>query len=561
MCTSQQLSAIRGEVMHTVNNEGRAMSPIHPKFQSLWRQLLIGTAPAALLFAIHPAAAETAQTPSSIAQLNSQVQVLQQQMQQLQDQIKAAQSQLSAQQAQQAQQAQVTPPPPAAPPGIGGIQIGGVNLKFGGFAETAGIYRSRNEVADVGSDFNGIPFKNNPRNHESELRFSARQSRISGLVSGDVDKNTHLSAYAEADFLGASDVSNARESNSFLLRMRHFYGTVDNDASGGHFLAGQTWSLLTTNTKGIIPRNEQIPLTIDAQYVTGFNWLRVPQARYAQDFGSGIWAGLSVESPQALVGGNNPGGTTFANNQANPNANNPGDGTGLFSANQNFTTDTYPDIVGKIAFDPGFGHYELKGAARFFTDRFNGSNHTNIGGGIGGAASLPVVPQLLDFQLSGLAGYGIGRYGSAQINDVSFATNGSLKPTPEFEALLGLIAHPMPGTDIYLYGGIEQVDRTATSSGVGFGSSTLNNTTCNTETAVVGSASTVPACPANTHRVAQVTLGFWQDLYKGTFGRVAVGAQGGYLKKFTFSASGGGQTTAPNVDEAIVMTSFRYYPF
>jgi Porin subfamily len=537
------------------------MSLRYSALPSLWRRLMIGVAPAALLVA-NPAAAQTAQAPS-IAQLNSQVQVLQQQMQQLQDQLKAAQSQLNAQQVQQtqqAQQAQVTAPPPA-PPSIGGIQIGGVNLKFGGFAETAGIFRTRNEVADVGSDLNAIPFKNNPRNHESELRFSARQSRISGLVTGDVDKNTHLSAYAEADFLGASDVSNARESNSFLLRMRHFYGTVDNDASGGHFLAGQTWSLLTTNTRGIIPRSEQIPLTIDAQYNTGFNWLRVPQARYVQDFGAGLSAGLSVESPQALVGGNNPGGTTFANNQANPNANNPGDGTGLFSGNQNFTTDTYPDIVGKIAFDPGFGHYELKGAVRFFTDRFNGHNNTNTGGGIGGSASIPVVPQLLDFQLSGLAGYGIGRYGSSQINDVSFATNGSLKPTPEFEALLGLIGHPAPGTDIYLYAGIEQADRTATSSGVGFGASTLNNTTCNAETAVVGSASAVPACPAVTHRVAEVTAGFWQDLYKGGFGRVAVGLQGSYLKKFTFSASGGGQTTAPNVDEGIVMTAFRYYPF
>ncbi|HEV2550454.1 MAG TPA: hypothetical protein VGU20_24285 [Stellaceae bacterium] len=534
------------------------MSSRYSALPTLWRQLLIGAAPAALLIA-NPAAAQTAPAPS-VAQLNTQVQLLQQQMQQLQDQINAAQSQLSAQQAQQTQQAQVTPPPPA-PPSIGGIQIGGVNLKFGGFTEAAGIFRTRNEVADVGSDFNGIPFKNNPRFHESELRGSARQSRISGLVTGDVDKNTHLSAYAEADFLGASDVSNARESNSFLLRMRHFYGAVDNDASGFHFLAGQTWSLLTTNTRGIIPRNEQIPLTIDAQYVTGFNWTRNPQARFVEDFGGGIWAGLSVESPQALVGGNNPGGTTFANNQANPNANNPGDGTGLFSGNQNFTTDTYPDLVAKIAVDPGFGHYELKGLGRIFTDRFNGKNNNTVGGGIGGAASIPVVPQLVDLQLSGLAGYGIGRYGSGQINDVSFNNAGALKATPEVEALVGVIAHPAQGTDIYLYGGYEQVDSTGTPEGAGFGASNLNLTTCNAETALVGSASATPACPAVTHRIAHVTLGFWQDLYKGNFGRIAFGAQGEYLKKFTFHAGGGGQNTAPNVDEAIVMTSFRYYPF
>ncbi len=528
------------------------MSSKFPALPSLWRQLLIGAAPAALLFA-NPVAAQTAQSPS-VAQLNTQVQLLQQQMQQLQDQINAAQSQLGAQQAQQAQQAQVTAPPPAAPAGIGGIQIGGVNLKFGGFTEAAGIFRTRNEVADVGSDFSGIPLKNLPRSHESELRGSARQSRISGLVTGDVDRNTHLSAYAEADFLGASDVSNSRESNSYLLRMRHFYATVDNDASGGHFLAGQTWSLITTNTKGIIPRSEQIPLTIDAQYVTGFNWLRVPQARYVQDFGSGIWAGLSVESPQTLVGGNNPNGTAFANLQTNPNANNAGDGTGLFSGNQTFTTDTYPDLVGKIALDPGFGHYELKGLGRIFTDRFNGTSHNTVGGGIGGAASIPVVPQLVDLQVSGLAGYGIGRYGSGQINDVSFATNGGLRATPEYEALVGLIGHPAVGTDLYLYAGIEGVDRTASPTGVGFGSTLLNNTGCNVE----NSAS---PCQALTHRVEHVTLGFWQDLFKGSFGRIAVGAQGEYLKRFTFPGNAGGSSNAPNIDEAIVMTSFRYYPF
>ena len=61
----------------------------------------------------------------------------------------------------------------------GGIQLGGVTVKLGGFVETAGIYRTRNEVSDVGSDYNqGIPFKISPLAHENETRFSARQSRL-----------------------------------------------------------------------------------------------------------------------------------------------------------------------------------------------------------------------------------------------------------------------------------------------------------------------------------------------------------------------------------------------
>src|SRR5579872_3373395 len=462
--------------------------------------LASGAALGALLAIASPALAQT-----SIDALQQQIQALKAQQakdqaatQQLQDQLKALQG--------QADQVKSAYNPSSGKNGL--IQWGGVNLQLGGFTEAAGIFRSRNEVADVGSDFNNIPFPNNQRNHETELRFSARQSRISGLIYGDIDKETRVSAYLEADFLGASDVSNARESNSFLPRIRHFYTTVDENGWGFHFLAGQEWSLITTNTSGIMPRSEQIPLTIDAQYVPGFNWTRNPQARFVENFNDVLWVGLSVESPQALVGGNNPNGALFAANQANPNANNPGDPTGLLSANQNFTTDTYPDVVAKIALDPGFGHYELKGIARFFTDRFNTTNNTTVGGGGGAAATIPIVPKVLELQLSGLAGYGIGRYGSAQINDVSFNPNGSLVATPEIEVLLGLIATPFNGTQLYAYAGQEHVTSTAQPVGKGlfsgFGSNFDSNAGCNINL----SAAT---CTSTAREIDQVTAGFWQD--------------------------------------------------
>ena len=33
-----------------------------------------------------------------------------------------------------------------------------------------------------------------------------------------------------------------------------------------------------------------------------------------------------------------------------------------------FTADTIPDVIAKVAFDPGWGHYEAFGIARFFND-------------------------------------------------------------------------------------------------------------------------------------------------------------------------------------------------
>ncbi len=90
-----------------------------------------------------------------------------------------------------------------APDGTGNrffdqIIAGGVRVTLGGFIEAATIFRTRNEESDIGSSYNtGIPFENSPGWHQDEFRGSARQSRISLLVQGDVDPETHLTSYIE----------------------------------------------------------------------------------------------------------------------------------------------------------------------------------------------------------------------------------------------------------------------------------------------------------------------------------------------------------------------------
>lgn len=423
----------------------------------------------------------------------------------------------------------------------GGLQIGAINLKLGGFSELATFWRSRNEVADVGSTFGGIPYGNDPRYYENELRFSARQSRIAALASGDMDEYTHLAAYIESDFLGVGTSSNSVESNSYVPRIRHFYGTLDYDPWGIQVLAGQTWSLLTTNTEGIKARSELIPLTIDAQYVVGFNWTRNPQIRIVKSFSPMISAGLSIESPQAAnVAGTTPGGVVInASNSGGP----------LLNSGAQYSNDIMPDIVGKIAFDPGFGHYELKGILRGFTDRASHDNQTTVGGGGGISATVPIIPKTLEVQGSVLAGTGIGRYGAGQLAEATFDQDGSLTPIPEVEVLAGLVAHPRKGTDIYAYGGLEQVSRTV-SGAAGYGLN-VNNSGCAIE-------STSSICQAQTKRLWEVTGGFWHDIYNGEAGRAMIGAEGEYVKKEAFESTNGGAATT---DETIVMASFRYYPF
>ncbi|HVM96180.1 MAG TPA: hypothetical protein VMT89_07310 [Candidatus Acidoferrales bacterium] len=427
----------------------------------------------------------------------------------------------------------------------GGIQYGGVNLKLGGFIEAAGIYRTRNQDADVGSDYNtGIPFNNDPRAHENETRFSARQSRLSLLVTGDVNPDTHLAAYYEMDFLASGTTSNSRESNSYTPRSRHLYATLDKDDWGFHLLAGQNWSLMTTNTKGILPRQEQIPLTIDAQYVEGFNWLRVPQFRLVEDFGNGLWVGASAESPQTVTSGGvvPPTGS---------NVNNPGNPGGLLNSATTYSNEYIPDFIGKVAFEPGFGHYEFKSLLRRFAARTDGTNRGAWGYGFGGAATFAPWPKVIELQLSGLGGYGIGRYGSGQLTDIAFKSDHlHLTAIPEAQGLIGLIGHPWTGNDTYLYGGWEHADRAGAQSTSGYGWVGLDVSGCDIEGG--------KTCQAETRDLRQITAGFWQDVYKGNYGRFVFGLQGGEIWRDAFSGTG---AKTPRTNVGIFMTSIRYYPF
>src|ERR1700722_8446306 len=68
-----------------------------------------------------------------------------------------------------------------------GIQLGPITLTPGGFLEFTGIYRQRNETADIGSSFAGIPFPNNNNYYIREFRETARNSRLSLLAQGPSD--------------------------------------------------------------------------------------------------------------------------------------------------------------------------------------------------------------------------------------------------------------------------------------------------------------------------------------------------------------------------------------
>src|ERR1700690_417736 len=181
------------------------------------------------------------------------------------------------------------------------IRYKGVSITPVGSGAAETVTRQRANEADINPPFNSIPYPGNALAHIGENAFTARQSRL-GLLAESKVGNTKLTGYWEADFLGTGVTSNNRESNSYVLRQRIIYGQAAFQ-SGWTVTGGQQWSLATETRKGITNRQEVLPYTIDSQYQVGFTWERQYGVRVVKDFGGKFALGLSVEGPQATIGG------------------------------------------------------------------------------------------------------------------------------------------------------------------------------------------------------------------------------------------------------------------
>jgi hypothetical protein len=556
----------------------------------------------ALTAALYSASPARAQTSEQINAIQRQIQQLQRELTQMKRALAARDAEVRAAQAQarraqrEAQHAEQQveripvnpfPPPPAPPPGPPGpgaitgfvgqppnapasmagpspafitqtaprpvFRVGGLTVSLGGFAALEGYYRNPEEITSIGSTFSGIPLNNDVRAHQGNFNLTSQQSRLAALVEGEPDPLTTVSGYIEADFLGAAPTANSAESNSYTPRMRQFWGTYDRSDWGLHLLFGQAWSLATLYKVGLIPRQEDVPLTIDAQYNVGFTWKRIPQIRLAEDFfDHTVWLGVSFENPQTTyyIGPNGAGLSGATVTATYP-------GVSQLDPNATYSSNAAPDLVVKAAFDPGYGHYELFGLARLERDNVtvspSSTNKSAWGGGGGGGFIIPLLHDTVQVQGSALAGAGIGTYGSGQLPDATIGPNGQPDPIPELQALLGVIGHPTTSMDLYAYLGTEQESRTAftrAGKGYGYGNLLYLNSGC-------GMVLSPLACTANTSGLVEGTIGEWWRWLTGAWGTMAVGTQYSYVRRNIFPGVGG----APKKDENIFMLSMRYYPF
>ncbi|HXZ25194.1 MAG TPA: hypothetical protein VEI24_03150, partial [Nitrospiria bacterium] len=338
---------------------------------------------------------------------------------------------------------------------------------------------------------------------------------------------------------------------------RNVYLTVDWYTYGLHLLAGQNWSLVTLYAQGLVPRSEYIPQTIDAQYAVGFNWERQWQLRIAKDWNKTFWAAISAENSQTVgVGGacpTNPPITTTCNTYQLPAGAN-------FSTGTNLSINRWPDFIAKVAMDSAIGHYEVYSLTRNFQSKYGGTttatqtnNQSTWTEAVGAGVIIPVLPTHVDVALSGLYGKGVGRYGTTQLNDATFASNGSLEPLTGFQYLAQLAWHASRVLEIWAAYGQEQVDASVGPGGAyGYGGGVVaDNSGCE----VLGSPL---GCTPLIKGDSQINGGFWWSIYKGDYGALKLGVQYSHTKLVTY---GDQNNFSPSTSEDMVFTSLRYYPF
>ncbi len=465
------------------------------------------------------------------------------------------------------------------------IHFHGIDLKPGGFLAGETVDRQRGTGSDINTPFNSIPFSGQTASLLSEFNASGRQSRISLLAEGKLPSAT-LHGYYEADFLSAGTTSNDNQSNSYTLRQRQMWGRVGLMNDGWGLTFGQMWSLATEYRHGLSNNSEAIPLTIDAQYNVGFTWERQYGFRTVTKLGQRLWVGAAVEEAQTLnIGGHNL--PAIAYQQA-------GTSGGLYNSTANYSFNYAPDLIAKIAYETGWGHFEVFGIGRFFRDRVfpNGPPPANApqppttsalgaftaktdGGGAGINGRVFIFDRKLEAGAHVLAGNGLGRYSSSTLPDATAHPDGALELLVGGSALGSVEYHASPRLDLYAYAGGEYVKRAYYNTGYtdtttdqpilgGYGAPTNNVSGCYVETLPSGGLASGPAsstCSADTRNIQEGTLGYWFHFYRGAHGTFQQGIQYSYAVRHTWEGIGPitGLGFSPKAIENMWFTSFRYY--
>ncbi len=438
------------------------------------------------------------------------------------------------------------------------IHYKGITIKPGGFVALYGIYRRSNTNSSAVSNFSSFPLQNSTDSHISEFRFDARHTNLNLLASGETH-GLKTKAYFEIDFENVGFSSNEVASSSYAPRIREAWVEVQTK-SGLGFLGGQTWSLLTPNRKGLAAATELRPATIDASYLIGYHYARLASFRVTKNFNNKAWLAFAVENPEAVFKGTLPSAAQLAAATGFPSASLiTGETSSSVAANAATSIDSMPYFVGKVNFEPSWGHFEIGGILRVFRDRVintglavanAGSNNNQAAGGVTVNLYVPVVQKKAYLVVQSLAGVGIGRYGPGGGVDAVIKPDGGIEPVKGGVFMVGLETHPTPTTDFYIYGGSEYYYRTiyGATGNIGYGVLTANQTGCGLE---------LGTCSGDNKDLFEITPVLWHSFYKGPAGTLRMGLQFEFYRRNLWHSAA--NPTTPHGDQYVVMTALRWF--
>jgi hypothetical protein len=428
-------------------------------------------------------------------------------------------------------------PPPAADPGHGAdqqgggaatpssplaIHVGDSDFLIGGFLDATAIMRSTNPGTGIGTSFGTIPFTTtatgapNPAGNLSETRFSAQNSRLSLQATSKVGQAS-LKGYLEADFLGNTATNLNVTSNANTLRMRLYWAQFITGKF--EFLAGQTWSMMTPNRTGLSPVPGDIFYTqvVDTNYQNGLPWGREMGFRFIAHASNALTAGVALENPEQYVGSSVVLPALFPASEVDTGAGNLGSASPV--------PNPYPDIIGKIAWDPKSEKTHQHIDAGFIIRGYKTFNpvDSSTATATGTAGSInAVIEPMANFRLvaTNFFGNGGGRYiANANIPDFIVTGNQQLSLVKSWSGIYGA-EDTIKKSLVYGYYSVVRAAKNVTldangKTPIGFG--------------IDGSQS------AN-EKINELTVGLTQTLFRDPkIGGMQVMVQYSYLERFPFS--------------------------
>jgi hypothetical protein len=374
-------------------------------------------------------------------------------------------------------------PAPAAPPPTSplAIHVGDADFLIGGFIDALAVVRSTNVGSGVPTTYATIPFENTPQGSLGETRLSSQSTRLNLLVTTKVG-DAAVKGFLEIDFLGAGPANAFVTANSHTPRLRH--GWVQYARGRFEFTGGQAWTLLTPNRNGLSPVSGDVVTTqtLDSNLHAGLTWARQTQFRFVAHASKTVAAGVSIENPQPYVGSAVVLPAAFPAAEVDAGAT-PG------------APSPYPDVIGKVAFDPQTGrtHQHVEAAvivrgfrtyapasARTFSSTASG---VSLGGVFEPAKTVHVIA-------STFLSSGGGRYMIGLAPDFIVNPDGSTTLVGSTSTIAGVEAQATPAAMLFGYYGAVRIDREVASDngkpiGYGIDGATAANHTINETTAGV----------------------------------------------------------------------------